>query len=98
MIYRKRMEILRATRQEITRYGISAFRVEEIAWLMGMSKRTIYRIFPTKANLLSLFTNKNRNEEETKYKSFVLVSTGLIIGCMSLLTWWICPKFTVLKS
>lgn len=28
----------------------------------------------------------------------VLVSTGLIIGCMSLLTWWICPKFTVLKS
>lgn len=51
-LYQKREAILRSTRQEISRYGISAFRVEEIARILGMSKRTIYRIFPTRADLL----------------------------------------------
>ena len=51
-LYQKREAILRSTRQEIFRYGISAFRVEEIARLLGISKKTIYRIFPTSADLL----------------------------------------------
>lgn len=51
-LYQKRDAILRSARQEISRYGIAAFRVEEIARILGMSKRTIYRIFPTKADLL----------------------------------------------
>ena len=51
-LYQKREAILRSTRQEISRNGISAFRVEEVARLLGMSKRTIYRIFPTRADLL----------------------------------------------
>lgn len=51
-LYQKREAILRSTRQEIFRYGISAFRVEEIARLLGISKKTIYRIFPTRADLL----------------------------------------------
>lgn len=48
----KREMILRSARQEIARYGITAFRVEEIARIRVMSKRTIYRIFPTKSDLL----------------------------------------------
>ena len=51
-MHQQREAILRTTRQEISRYGISAFRVEEIARILGMSKRTIYRIFPTRADLL----------------------------------------------
>lgn len=52
VVYQKRNEILQSVLQEITRYGITAFRVEEISRRMGISKRTIYRIFPAKADLL----------------------------------------------
>lgn len=38
--------------QVITRHGIRAFRVEDAVRVMGMSKRTVYRWFPTKVDLL----------------------------------------------
>lgn len=52
VVYQKKNEILLVVRQEITRYGLHAFRVEELARRMGISKRTIYRIFPAKADIL----------------------------------------------
>lgn len=70
VLYQKRIEILRATRQEIIRYGIAAFRVEEIARLLGMSKRTIYRIFPTKANLLRVCVAEMTQEINCKIKTW----------------------------
>lgn len=51
-VYRRRQAILRATRQSVIRYGLRAFRVEEVAGMLAMSKRTIYRLFPTKSDLL----------------------------------------------
>lgn len=44
--------ILQETSAFITRNGIRAFRVEMLAREIGISKRTVYRLFPTKAGLL----------------------------------------------
>lgn len=59
--YVRRKEILTYARQVITRQGIRAFRVGEVAQAMGMSKRTIYRLFPTRTELLkSCLADMNR--------------------------------------
>lgn len=51
-ICNRKKDILLFTWQSITQNGIRAFRVEELARVMGMSKRTIYRLFSTKTDLL----------------------------------------------
>lgn len=50
--YNRKKDILIFAWQVITRNGIRAFRVEEAVRAMGMSKRTVYRWFPTKTDLL----------------------------------------------
>lgn len=50
--YRTKKKILRTALQSITRNGIRTFRVEELARTMGISKRTLYQLFPSRDDLL----------------------------------------------
>lgn len=45
-------EIIRATQELITRNGIRAVRVDEIAQTLGISKRTLYEMFADKTDLV----------------------------------------------
>lgn len=47
-----REEIIRATQELIARNGIRAVRVDEIAQLLGISKRTLYEMFADKNDLV----------------------------------------------
>lgn len=47
-----RAEIIRATRELISRNGIRAVRVDEIAQTLGISKRTLYELFADKEELV----------------------------------------------
>jgi len=46
-------EVLRATAEELGRVGYVALRVEDVAQHAGVNKTTIYRRWPTKADLVS---------------------------------------------
>jgi AcrR family transcriptional regulator len=46
-------EVLRATGEELGRVGYMALRVEDVAQHAGVNKTTIYRRWPTKADLIS---------------------------------------------
>ncbi len=46
-------EVLRATAEELGRVGYLALRVEDVAQQAGVNKTTIYRRWPTKADLVS---------------------------------------------
>lgn len=48
-----REEIIRTTQELITRNGIRALRVDEIAQLLGISKRTLYEMFADKNELVT---------------------------------------------
>lgn len=48
-----REEIIRTTQELITRNGIRAVRVDEIAQTLGISKRTLYEMFADKDDLVS---------------------------------------------
>lgn len=48
-----REEVLRTTQELITRNGIRAVRVDEIARKMGISKRTLYELFADKEELMN---------------------------------------------
>ena len=46
-------EIIRATQELISRNGIRALRVDEIAQTLGISKRTLYELFTDKNDLVN---------------------------------------------
>lgn len=46
-------EIIRTTLDLITRNGLRAVRVDEIAQMLGISKRTLYEMFADKNDLIS---------------------------------------------
>ncbi len=48
-----REEVIRATQDLITRNGIRAVRVDEIAQMLGISKRTLYEMFADKNSLVN---------------------------------------------
>lgn len=48
-----REEIIRTTQELITRNGIRAVRVDEIAQTLGISKRTLYELFTDKTDLVT---------------------------------------------
>lgn len=52
--------------QLITRRGIRAFRIEEMVRILGMSKRTVYRFFPARTDLLR--TCIHQIDETTRMK------------------------------
>ena len=47
-----REEIIRTTQELIARNGIRAVRVDEIAQMLGISKRTLYELFADKNDLV----------------------------------------------
>lgn len=50
-------EIIRTTLDLITRNGLRAVRVDEIAQMLGISKRTLYEMFADKNDLISACLN-----------------------------------------
>lgn len=58
--------IIQITMQLLARKGIRAFRVEEMARLLGMSKRTVYQLFPARVDLLKACISKM--DETTRMK------------------------------
>ena len=64
-------EIIRTTQDLITRNGIRAVRVDEIAQTLGISKRTLYEMFADKEDLVSAcldFMCHQQQERITTYR------------------------------
>ena len=64
-------EIIRITQELITRNGIRAVRVDEIAQTLGISKRTLYEMFAEKEDLVSAcldFMCHQQQERITAYR------------------------------
>jgi len=60
--------VLRATHEELGRVGYGALRVEDVAARSGVNKTTIYRRWPTKAELVAaalLASDEEREEPDT---------------------------------
>ena len=59
-------EIIRTTQDLIARNGIRAVRVDEIAQMLGISKRTLYEMFADKNDLIgACLTNMARQQRKT---------------------------------
>ena len=59
-------DVIRTTWQLITRHGIRAVRVDEIAQCLGMSKRTLYELFPDKTNLIAACLEQTSRQQKEK--------------------------------
>jgi transcriptional regulator len=59
-------DVIRTTWQLITRHGIRAVRVDEIAQCLGMSKRTLYELFPDKTNLIAACLEQTSSQQKEK--------------------------------
>ena len=57
-------EIIRTTQEFISRTGIRAVRVDEIAQTLGISKRTLYEMFTDKNDLIGACLDAMRNEQQ----------------------------------
>ena len=66
-----REEIIRTTQELITRNGIRAVRVDEIAQTLGISKRTLYEMFADKDDLVNAcldFMGSRQRERIASYR------------------------------
>ena len=57
-------EIIRTTQEFISRNGIRAVRVDEIAQTLGISERTLYEMFTDKNDLIGACLDAMRNEQQ----------------------------------
>jgi AcrR family transcriptional regulator len=57
-------EVLRVTLEELGRVGYAALRVEDVARQSGVNKTTIYRRWPTKAELVDAAIREVKNVQE----------------------------------
>lgn len=62
----RKEDVIRTTWQLITRHGIRAVRVDEIAQCLGMSKRTIYELFLDKTNLIAACLEQTGRQQKEK--------------------------------
>lgn len=62
----RKEDVIRTTWQLITRHGIRAVRVDEIAQCLGMSKRTLYELFPDKTNLIAACLEQTSRQQKEK--------------------------------
>lgn len=62
----RKEDVIRTTWQLITRHGIRAVRVDEIAQCLGMSKRTLYELFPDKTNLIAACLEQTSSQQKEK--------------------------------
>lgn len=59
-------EIIRTTQEFISRNGIRAVRVDEIAQTLGISKRTLYEMFTDKNDLIGACLDAIRDEQQQR--------------------------------
>ena len=59
-------EIIRTTQEFISRNGIRAVRVDEIAQTLGISKRTLYELFADKNDLIGACLDAMRHEQQER--------------------------------
>ena len=59
-------EIIRATQELITRNGIRAVRVDEIAQTLGISKRTLYELFTDKDDLVGACLDAMSHQQQER--------------------------------
>ena len=59
-------EIIRTTQEFISRNGIRAVRVDEIAQTLGISKRTLYEMFTDKNDLIGACLDAMREEQQQR--------------------------------
>lgn len=59
-------EIIRTTQEFISRNGIRAVRVDEIAQTLGISKRTLYEMFADKNDLIGACLDAMRDEQQQR--------------------------------
>ena len=67
-----RQRILREVRDLFFRYGFSRVTMDEIADSLGMSKKTLYRHFPGKEDLLEAATTDHLDECDAELKAICL--------------------------
>lgn len=60
-------EIIRTTLDLITRNGLRAVRVDEIAQMLGISKRTLYEMFADKNDLISACLNDMARQQRRQH-------------------------------
>ena len=72
----RKEDVIRTTWQLITRHGIRAVRVDEIAQCLGMSKRTLYELFPDKTNLIAACLEQTSRQQKEKITQLREVYSG----------------------
>lgn len=81
-----REEIIRTTQELITRNGIRAVRVDEIAQAMEISKRTLYELFNDKDTLIEQCWNKIREEQQERVAKYLFYRHGTALEQVQNLT------------
>ena len=66
-----KIRILHAARDQFFNFGFTKVSVEEIATKMGMSKKTIYKFFPKKDDLVRAVINSTLTEVETCCRNII---------------------------
>jgi AcrR family transcriptional regulator len=66
-----RKRVIEAAREEFYKFGFSKVTVDEIASKLGMSKKTIYKYFPSKDDLVHIVTQETMNEMELTCSNIV---------------------------
>lgn len=64
---KNRQRIIETSREMFFRAGFSKVTMDEIAAKLGMSKKTLYKCFPTKMNLLEEVAQLTKNEFRTNF-------------------------------
>ena len=73
----RKEDVIRTTWQLITRHGIRAVRVDEIAQCLGMSKRTLYELFPDKTNLIAACLEQTSRQQKEKSQRMLLCRSSI---------------------
>ena len=71
--YRKELKgrILEVAVDEFLKSGIRAVKMDDIARLLGISKRTLYEIYPNKEDILLECIKMRHNEEDQQMAAFL---------------------------
>lgn len=70
-------EIIRTTQDLIARNGIRAVRVDEIAQMLGISKRTLYEMFVDKNGLISACLDSMAHQQRKTWPRIADAAAGI---------------------
>ncbi len=86
-----RERILRSAIEKISKYGFRRFTIDEIARDLGISKKTIYKYFSSKSNLISEIVDEAVLEEEVAYKKEMEKNQGWLEKLQGIMTVYTYP-------